>query len=468
MHLNHFDTIIKDGTVVSGTGTFRADVAIKNGRITKLAEGIEGEAPNIIDARGRLVLPGGVDEHVHPVYLDDIRTSSLGAIFGGTTTLVFFAYAHQGSRLMDAITEMRHEGSESSFTDFGLHIGIFDAAEQVNEIEEVASQGVRSFKMFMTYAAKGWATDDYQMIRAMSAIADVGGMAMVHAENGLAIEFLESKASDARPDGQDSADAWLATRPSALEAEAVYRACALAEVAGCDLFIPHVTSRRALGVVAERRQAGQPVVAETCPHYLTLTRDAVRSRGALAKVGPPLRTAADVEALWDGLRSGVLQAIGSDHAPKKTPENAADDVLSADFGAPAVETRMSITYDAAVNAGRLGVQRLVQVLCENPARIFGLYPRKGAILPGADADIVLWDPLKKHKIDGATMQSRGRYSLHDGVQCLGGPELVMQRGRVLVRHGELVGDSAGQFLLNAGGDVLLSESQRVMPDFPPS
>ncbi|MDO8210160.1 amidohydrolase family protein [Conexibacter sp. CPCC 206217] len=428
------DVAVVGGVVVTGAGMRRADVGVHSGRVAVVGDLAHTTARRRIDATGSYVLPGAVDEHVHPVYLDDPARTARVAARGGTTTVMHFAYAKPGTRLDDAARAMIAD-SEQGVLDFAIHAGIFDAAVQLDDVERTAALGVRSFKMFLTYMALGWMTDDYQLLRAMERIAAVGGLAMVHAENGPAIEYLESRAQEAPRDGDDVAR-WLGTRPDVLEAEGVYRAIAMAEVSGCPLWIPHVTCRRALEVVRWARGRGLPVVAETCPHYLALTSAALDDRGALAKVGPPLRTDDDVEALWEGLRDGTLSAIGSDHAPKKRADDGGAPLLEAGFGAPAAETLMTIVHDAGVVPGRISLVEMVRAVAEHPARIFGLYPRKGAIAPGSDADLVVWDPAREIVLDERDGRSEAGYSLYHGRRCLGAPRLVLRRGETLLSDGE--------------------------------
>jgi dihydropyrimidinase len=408
-----------------------------------------------MNAEGCFVLPGAVDEHVHPIYLDDPSETAAAAALGGTTTLMHFAYATPGRTLVEAIEEMIAAGRRGVL-DFAVHVAFFDAATQVADMDGAAELGVRSFKMFLTYASLGWMTDDFQLMRIMDHIARLDGIAMVHAENGPAIEYLEGEVASGRRVRSDAIETWLSTRPAILEAEGVFRAIAMAEVAGCDLFIPHVTSRRALEVVSSARARGARVVAETCPHYLALSDAALHSQGALAKVGPPLRRPDDAEALWLGLRNGVLSAVGSDHAPKKTESARSEDILDAGFGAPAVQTLLTVLYDEGVNTGRISLPELVRITSENPARIFGLYPKKGTIAVGADADLVLWDPAQAHVVRAQSQRSNAGYTLYEDRRCLGAPRAVLRRGDLVVDEGELIVSEGGEFLSSGPYDVLLT------------
>jgi len=302
--------------------------------------------------------------------------------------------------------------------------------------------GVRTFKFFLTYLKQGWYTDDYQLIKAMDLLAERGGMAMVHAEDGGGIDYLEDKYLTG-PDA--SAANFNTSRPAALEEEAVFRAIRLAEVAGCPLYVPHVTAARALRPIRQAQADGLPVYAETCPQYLTLTQEIIQERGALAKIGPPIRSAADREALWGALADGTLQVVASDHAPKRKDPHG--DFIEQPFGSPQIETLLPLTYDGGVNRGRISLVRLAQVLCENPARIFGLYPRKGTLAVGSDADLVVFDPTREFTLRADNQHTNAGYTLYEGRTLLGWPECSFQRGRRMLWQGEIVAPPGqGQFL----------------------
>ena len=440
------DLLLKGGIVVTGYGQQRADVGIEGETVTAIAHDLPaGEAGQVIDVSGKLLLPGVIDVHVHPVYTDDLEACSRVAAYGGTTTLLHFVYARQGQSLYEETTKMLEDGLANSRLDFGLHAGTFDAPNHVPEILPTMELGVKSFKFFMPYIKQGWTTDDYQLLKAMDILAANGGMAMVHAENGGGVDYLEDKYLTG-PDA--SAELFNLTRPAALEEEATFRALRLAEVANCPLYLVHVTTARSLPHIKQARDAGQIVYAETCAHYLTLTQDIIKTRGALAKVGPPIRTAEDKEALWNAMQDNTLQVVSSDHAAKiKDPDG---NFLEQGFGSPQLETVLALTYDEGVNRGRISLVRLTQILSENPARIFGLYPRKGTIAVGSDADIVIFDPNKEFTITAANQHSNVGYTLYEGRTILGWPEMTLQRGRPVLQNGEIVAPpGAGRFLTTA-------------------
>ena len=447
---NTYDLLLTGGMVVTGTGLRRADVGVRGEVVAAVEPGLSREAAkDVVDVAGKYVFPGIIDAHVHPVYLDTVEDCSRVAAYGGTTTLLHFAYARTGDSLVQKVEEMLEDGIAHSRLDFGLHGGMFEAPKQVPEIPQVMEMGVRTFKFFLTYLKQGWYTDDYQFIKAMDMLAERGGLAMVHAENGGAIDYLEDKYLKG-PNA--SARFFNTSRPAALEEEAVFRSISLAEVADCPLYIPHVTAARALRQIRRAQAEGKRVYAETCPQYLTLTQEIIEERGALAKIGPPIRTAEDRAALWEGLRDGSLQTVASDHAPKY--KDVDGDFLDQPFGSPQIETLLPLTYDGGVNRGRVSVVRLVQVLCENPARIFGLYPKKGTIAVGSDADLVVFDPNREFTIQAGNQHTNAGYTLYEGRTVLGWPEMSFQRGHRVLWQGQIVAEPGqGEFLPTMEAEV---------------
>jgi dihydropyrimidinase len=439
---DEFDLILTGGVVVTGEGMCRADVGVRGGRVAAVEPDLEpGAADEAVDVSGRYVFPGVIDVHVHPVYLDSVEGSSRVAAHGGTTTILHYAYARTGDNLLEKVTEMKEDGLANSRLDFGLHGGLFEAELQLDDIPAVFELGVSGFKFFMPYIKEGWTTDDYHLMKAMDMLAELGGMAMVHAENGGAIDYLEDKLLS----GPDAKQHFVATHPAAMEEEAIFRAIRMAEVTGCPLYIPHNTTARALRHIREAREAGLPVFGETCPQYLTLTEEVIEERGALAKIGPPIRTAEDRAALWEGLADGTLQVVGTDHAPKH--KDVDGDFLEQPFGSPQIETLLPLVYDGGVNAGHISPVRVAQVLSENPARIFGLYPQKGTIAVGSDADLVVFDPNRAFTIRAQNQHSNAGYTLYEGHTVLGWPEASFQRGRRVLWEGEVVAEpGGGQFL----------------------
>ncbi|NWF94117.1 MAG: dihydropyrimidinase [Syntrophaceae bacterium] len=438
-----YDLLIRGGLVVSGSKSRKADVGIRGEKVVAVEPRLsEQEAGRVIQASGKFVMPGVIDVHVHPVYEDDIGGLSLTAAHGGTTTLIHFAYAKPGMKLVETIKRYQEEGLEKSYLDFGIHGTLFDPSFQIEEIPKAFDLGVSSFKMFMTYAKLKWMTDDYYLAAAMDVISECGGLAMVHAENGLVTDYLEDRSLKR---GEDQKKVFLKTRPDHLEAEAIFRALSISAVMDCPLYIVHLSTAKGVLPLEQAREQGQAVYVESCPQYLTMTDAKLQELGPLAKIGPPLRTEKDRLALWKAIASGLIDVVASDHAPKA--KNKEDPFFEAPYGSPQAETMLTVTYDEGVNKGRIGLCRLVQLLSENPARIFGLYPKKGVIQKGSDADLVIFDPKYVHTIRHQTQHSGAPYTLYEGRRCKGRPILVMQRGKVLIEDGEVKGKpGSGRFL----------------------
>jgi dihydropyrimidinase len=434
-----YDILIHKGTVVTGSGVRKADVGIKGEKIVSVKPGLlEKEASRAVNASGKYVMPGVIDVHVHPVYEDDMGGLSYTAAFGGATTLIHFAYAKPGMKLIDTIKQYQEEGLQKSYLDFGIHGTLFDPASQIEEIPKAFDLGVSSFKMFMTYAKLKWMTDDYHLTAAMDLISDGGGLAMIHAENGLVTDYLEDRSLRR---GEDQKKVFLKTRPDLLEAEAIFRALTIASVTRCPLYIVHLSTEKGVIPIQRAKKEGQRVYVETCPQYLTMTDAKLQKLGPLAKIGPPLRSEKDRLALWKAIQKGLIDVVASDHAPKA--KKTEDPFFEAPYGSPQSETMLAVTYDEGVNKKRIKPDELVQLLSENPAKIFGLYPKKGTIQNGSDADLVIFDPKYAYSIKHENQHSGAPYTLYEGRKCLGKPILTMQRGKILVEDGEMKGKPGG-------------------------
>jgi dihydropyrimidinase len=454
------DLVVSDATVVSPRGTRREDVGIRDGRIVAVGDLAGADARSTLDAGGLLAFPGLIDAHVHPTYLDGPRDCSIAALCGGVTTTLNFAYAGEGESLVGAISHLRDVAARASLVDFGIHGALLDPERQVAEIPAAADLGVSTFKVFLAYAAQGWMSDDFALGRVMQEVSGVGGLLLAHCENGAAIDLLEQRS--ARDGRSDDPRALGATRPPLLEAEAVNRVVTFGEVFDCAVFIVHVTSREALEVVRRGRTRGVAMAAETCPQYLALSEGDLERWGQLAKIGPPLRSDEDRRSLWAGLCDRTLQTIGSDHVPKKDASAAPDAFGAAGFGAPSIETMLAVVYDAGVAAGLISAGRLAELTAENPARIFGLWPRKGAIQPGADADLVLWDPDSSWTVSREELHTRSGYSLYEGRRLRGRHAATIRGGRVVARGSRLVEDGMlGAFLPTGRGDLLQDDPPRM-------
>ncbi len=442
------DVLIVNGLTVSNGKITRADIGIRGEKIAFVSPQTEtgmntfAQAPGrpaatvILDASGKYIFPGLVDAHVHPIYLDDKYDTSVSAAFGGVTTMIHYAYVKPGEEVVSKLDAFREDGLANSLLDFGMHAGLFDVEHQLAQVPAAFPLGVTTFKVFMTYAKLKWMTDDYWMSALMDVVGQERGMVHVHCENGLVTDYLEDKYTRAE---RDAKKMFTAMRPALLEAEATNRAISIAQVMDCAVYLVHNSAAENLEPLRRARQNRWRVIGETCPQYLALTDETTQQLGAPAKIGPPLRTERDNDALWQGLREGILTTIGSDHAPKAKTA----DFFQAQFGAPHIETMLPVCYDLAVNQGKLPLPQLIAAMSETPAKIFGLYPQKGALQVGADADLVIFDPARTWTLSAANQHSRAGFTLYEGRTVTGAVQLTMQRGRVIVADGELRG-SKGQ------------------------
>jgi dihydropyrimidinase len=437
-------TAIKGGIVVSGREMKRADVFLSGGRIAGVEPGgSQRTADTVIDASGKFVLPGIIDAHIHPVYADRIDTLSKAAAAEGITTVIAYVGAvkawGQSGDLMGAIEDFIEEAKNTSMIDFGVHCTLLqnDIHEAAAVIPRLVEKGVISYKAFMAYAKRGMKLEDDELLHLMEVIAANGAILAAHAENGAIIDYLEKRFINA---GREAPEHYVTTHPNLSEAEAIFRLLTLASVTQCPIYIPHISARESLDAVRWFKNNGlTEFYTETCPHYLTLSEDEMKSKGALAKMSPPLRSLDDVEKMWQALQDGLIDVIASDTAghTKSANEPLRDNIFNAPYGIPGIDTLLKVVYSEGVNQGRLTMPRLVAVLSEQPAKIFGLYPRKGAIIEGSDADVVLWDPAIAYTVPERNPLLKVDYSMFAGRKGLGAPILVMQRGRVLMQQGKL-------------------------------
>jgi dihydropyrimidinase len=456
-----FDTIIANGTVVTATDTTLADVGIEGGVVRAVAQSLPKEkAKKFIDAKGKLVIPGGIDVHTHldmpfggTTSADDFETGSRAALFGGTTTLIDFAIQYKGQSLREAWDAWMKKAESRAIGDYGFHCIITDLPDaRLDEMNALVREGVTSFKLFMAYPGV-FMLDDATIFKAMRTTAKNGAMVCMHAENGGVIDVIVKQAL---AEGKTAPKYHALTRPTTAEAEACSRAIALAEMAGAPLYIVHLSCNDALDKVREARDRGLSVYAETCPQYLYLSlenMDEPGFEGAKYVFTPPLREKWNQEKLWQGLKHDHLQVVSTDHCPfcfKEQKELGRDDFTKIPNGGPGIEHRMSLVYSGGVAAGRFSVNRFVETVSTTPAKIFGLYPRKGTIAVGSDADIVVFDPNRKHTISVKTHHMRVDYSMFEGITVTGMPDVVLSRGRVLVDGENFYGKpGTGNFLKRA-------------------
>ena len=442
------DYIIRGGLVVRGTGITREDIIVKDGRI-QADDGRyrDADAGRIIDASGLYVMPGIVDAHNHPVYADRIETFSLSAAFGGITTVIPFIANRRREgvegTVSDMIREFKEEAAETSYLDYAIHAILLGDDDVEEQVPEMMDMGVISFKMYMTYPRRGMMMPDDRMLKAMELASERGGIAMVHAENGYCIDYLVDKAIE---EGKTGREHYAPSQPRILEIEAANRAATYAQVTDCPLYIVHLSAREMIPVLQHFRSQDMYLFGETCPQYLDLTNQKMLDFGALAKIGPPLREREDNEAMWRGLSSHLIDTIASDFCGHKKsqkasydgetdPEDELHSIFDATFGGNWAEQMLCVAYQEGVNMGRLTLPRLVQVMCENPAKIFGIYPQKGSLDPGADADIVLFDPSVEHTLSAEAQHCIADFTMFEGKQVTGQPVMTMQRGQIIVENG---------------------------------
>lgn len=448
--MTDFELLVRGGTVVSAAGRVRADVGVRDGVIRAVGDLGDATADRVIEASGQLVLPGVIDAHTHPVYADDLaRTALAGVSAGVTTTIAFIAafpsWGFPKTTPSEVVDDYIATWNGVPATDFALHVAFDSHDDPAAEVPRLVERGVTSFKFFTAYRKRGMMVDDRQLLAGLEAVARGGGIAAVHAENGDGIDFLESRVWD-EPDLPH--ETFLECHTHLFEAEAVLRVISLAEAVGCPLYIPHLAAGDGVEVIQlARRTARVPVWVETCPHYLMLTNDEVLTRGALSKIAPPLRHPSDNDRLWSAVADGTIQVVGTDHAGRTLEMKAQGaNILQAPFGAEGIEHLLPLMYGEGVAAGRLSLERMVAVLCENPADLFGL-ESKGRIEVGKDADLVVLDPEGTSRCSVDDHVGASDYCLYEGRSLPGRVRHSIRGGTVLLDDGELAENpNGGRFI----------------------
>ena len=454
--------LIKGGHIVTAADDYVGDIYVENETITMIGESLDLEADKVVDASGKYVIPGAIDPHTHlempfggTITCDDFTSGTTAAAFGGTTSLVDFCIQTPGETFGKAL-ETWHEKIDrcKPVIDVGFHIAITDLKDggTLADLAKVPSEGVTSYKVFLAYKGAVM-VDDETLFQVMRVAAETGALVMVHAENGDAIDIL---VKDALAAGHTEPVWHARTRPPITEGEATNRSIQLARVAGCPLYVVHVSCQEAIDPIAKAREDDWDAWGETCPQYLFIDETALEKpnfEGAKYVYTPPPRPKENQDKLWKALHSGVLSVVSTDHCPfnwdgQKTLGR--DDFSKIPNGGVGIENRLHMLHHFGVREGRITMNRLVELCCTAPAKFFGLYPRKGAIAVGADADLVVWDPEKELTISARTHHSNSDYTLFEGTDVVGAPELVTVRGQVIVEGDELVAKpGAGQFVKRA-------------------
>jgi dihydropyrimidinase len=450
-------TLIKNGTVVTASDTNKTDVLIEGEKIVAIGSGLTANADQVIDAENRYVMPGAIDVHTHmelpfggTFASDDFATGTAAAAWGGTTTIVDFAVQTYGQTLRQGLDQWHKKAEGKAHIDYGFHMIVREINDSIlKEMDALVNEGVPSFKLFMAYPGV-FMLDDASIFRAMSRTAENGGLIMMHAENGGAIDVLVQRYL---AEGKGDPINHGLTRPATMEGEATNRAIALSRLAEVAVYIVHLSAKEALDAVREARDDGAPTFAETCPQYLYLSLDDLARpgfEGAKYVCSPPLRTKPHHDELWKGLLQDDLQLVATDHCPfhfKGQKDLGRGDFSKIPNGLPGVEDRFTLIFHGGVNSGRITLNRFVELVATAPAKMFGLFPRKGTIAPGSDADIVIFNPRVERTISAKTHHMNVDYSCYEGMTVRGLPEVVMQRGNVLVKDGKFQGTKgAGQFL----------------------
>lgn len=454
-------TLIKGGKVVSSAGSTPADVLVEGEKIATVGPGLDPTGHTVVDATGMFVMPGGIDVHTHldmpfggTVSADDYEWGTRAAAVGGTTTVIDFALQSMGRPMAEAFKTWRAKSEGKACIDYGLHMAVTDLGPKdvwLDEIDQMVAQGISSFKIFMAYP-NVLMVDDRTIYKLMERTAKLGALVCVHAENGTVIDAIVQEALAA---GKTSPLYHALTRPTVAEAEAVHRVIAISELAGgAKTYIVHVSCEDAMREVESARKRGLPIMGETCTQYLVLSiEDDMGKPGfedAKYVFTPPLREKKNQQPLWEALKDDRLQVVSTDHCPFRFADQKTlglESFTKIPNGGPGIENRMQLVYHHGVNGGRITLERFVQITAEAPARIFGMYPQKGVLAAGSDADILVWDPEAKYTITAATQSMHTDYSIFEGFEVKGNARQVYSRGELVVDGNRFIGQvGRGRYL----------------------
>ncbi|BDR72950.1 dihydropyrimidinase [Clostridium tetani] len=461
--MQNFDTIIKNGTIVTASDTYKGDIGIKDGKVVQIGLDLEDSGKKIIDAGDKYIFPGGIDPHTHmdmpfggTFSSDDFLTGTKAAACGGTTTIVDFAVQPKGKTLKETTKIWREKADNKACIDYGIHIAITDMNDEIlDEMGEIIKEGYSSFKLFMTY--EGMRVEDDTLMRALMKARDKGGVICVHAENHYVIDYFIKKLLK---EGKTEPKYHAISRPELCEGEAAGRAIKLAEICGAPLYIVHNSCEASVSEIERARKLGYPIMGETCPQYLLLSYENYEEEGfngAKYVMSPPLRDKKNWEHIWKALSKDTLQVVATDHCPffMEQKRMGIDSFNKIPNGAPGVELRMSLMYTYGVLEDRISLQRFVEVTSTNAAKIFGMYPQKGTIAVGSDADLIIFDPNKEIEIKEENLNENVDYTPYEGFKLKGYPVMTLLRGEVIAKNGKFVGQKGvGKFVKRGKGDII--------------
>ena len=447
--------LIKNGRIITAVDDYMADIFVEGETVSAIGRNLPVQANTIIDASGKLVFPGGIDPHVHldmpfmgTFSSDTHETGTRAALYGGTTTVIDFVLQKQGYSLKEALAEWNSRADGTTVGDYSFHMAVTDFNEDTKaEIQEIVAEGITSFKTFMAYKG-ALMIDDRQMIGLMQEVKKQGAMVTVHATNGDVIDYLVAKH---RAEGNLSPLYHYRSQPEVTEAEASGRFADMANYTGCPGYIVHLTCEGALNAVRDATRRNQKVFVETCIQYLVLDASLYENNfdGAKWVMSPPLREEKDQQTLWAGINQGLVQVVATDHCPFMWEQKlmGKDDFSKIPNGHPAIENRMELLYSEGVHQGKITLNKYIEVACTNPAKLFGMFPRKGTIAVGSDADIVIFDPNETHTLSAETHHMNVDYSAYEGWKLTGKVKTVLLRGTVAIDNGKcLVEKGYGQFI----------------------
>jgi dihydropyrimidinase len=456
-----YDLVIKSGIIVTASDHYKADIGITQGKIVEIGYDLQGE--NVYDAQGNYIIPGGIDAHTHldmpfggTFSSDDFNTGTKAAAIGGTTTVIDFAVQPQGKTLHDTVKMWREKGDGKANIDFGLHLAVTQMNDTTRkELPEVIAEGYSSFKVFMVY--DGMRVTDDVFMEILSIVSDNGGLIGVHAENYDSINYMVKKLLS---EGKTQPKYHAQSRPQACEAEATNRAVKLAQIVGAPLYVVHVSNDDSAEEIKKARSQGYPIMGETCPQYLLLSEDNYEEEGfngAKYVMSPPLRNKKNQPLLWNHLRENTLQTIATDHCPffMKQKEMGKDNFTKIPNGAPGIELRIPIMYSFGVADNRITLEKFVELTSTNVAKIFGLYPQKGSIIAGADADLVIFDSHKECTVSVDMLHENVDYTPYEGFKLQGYPIATFSRGDLIAENGKYVGkEGRGKFIKRGAPQII--------------